>query len=79
MVHIVDSSTLILANTHIVGATRVIIDHMTNERVFGVYRGLVVENIDPEVAGRVKIRLADAAGDRTLWAPVAQTVVSVAQ
>lgn len=75
----VDSATHILDKTHIVGATSVIIDHMTNERVFGVYRGLVVENIDPELAGRVKIRLADVAADRSLWAPTVQPVVSVAQ
>ncbi|MFN6551177.1 phage baseplate assembly protein V [Mycolicibacterium septicum] len=74
-----DSATHILDKTHIVGATSVIIDHMTNERVFGVYRGLVVENIDPELAGRVKIRLADVAADRSLWAPTVQPVVSVAQ
>ncbi|MCP3811763.1 phage baseplate assembly protein V, partial [Mycobacteriaceae bacterium Msp059] len=74
-----DSATHILDKTHIVGATSVIIDHMTNERVFEVYRGLVVENIDPELAGRVKIRLADVAADRSLWAPTVQPVVSVAQ
>jgi phage baseplate assembly protein gpV len=57
----------------------VIIDHMTNNRVFGVYRGLVAENVDPELAGRVKVTLPADAGGQALWAPIAQLGVSFAQ
>ncbi len=45
---------------------------MTNKRVFGVYRGLVAENVDPELAGRVKVTLPADAGGQALRAPIAQ-------
>ncbi|MGV0812787.1 phage baseplate assembly protein V [Mycolicibacterium boenickei] len=61
------------------GPLAAIIDGMSNEQMFGVYRGLVAENLDPELAGRVKVTLPAAAGGQTLWAPVALPVTNVAQ
>ncbi|MEV0670355.1 phage baseplate assembly protein V [Mycobacterium sp. NPDC050441] len=52
---------------------------MTNQHVFGVYRGLVTDIVDPELAGRVAVILPADAGGQTLWAPVAQPVTCVAQ
>ncbi|MFV8052055.1 phage baseplate assembly protein V [Mycobacterium sp. 48b] len=56
-----------------------IIDGMSDQHVFGVYRGLVAENVDPQLAGRVKVAMPLEAGGDTLWAPVAHPVASVAQ
>lgn len=57
----------------------VIMDDMSNEHAFGVYRALVAENVDPELAGRVKVTLPADAGGLTLWAQVAHPVASVVQ
>lgn len=51
-----------------------IIDDTSNEKMLGVYRGLVAENVDPELAGRVKVTTPADAGGETLWAPVASIV-----
>lgn len=47
--------------------------------MFGVYRGLVAENVDPQLAGRVMVVLPADAGGQSRWAPVTQPVSSVAQ
>ncbi len=51
-----------------------IIDDMSNEKMFEDYRGLVAQNIDPELAGRAKVTTPADAGGETLWAPVASIV-----
>ncbi|WKG00785.1 phage baseplate assembly protein V [Mycolicibacterium sp. HK-90] len=51
---------------------------MSNEKLYGVYRGLVAGNVDPEMAGRVSVALPADAGGGTLWAPVARPVASIA-
>lgn len=52
---------------------------MSNDKMFGVYRGLVAENVDPEQTGRVAVALPAVAGGQRLWAAVAHPVTSVAQ
>lgn len=47
--------------------------------MFGVYRGLVAENVDPEQTGRVAVALPAVAGAQTLWAAVVQPLTSVTQ
>lgn len=56
-----------------------IIDVMSNDKMFGVYRGLVTDNVDPEQLGRVAVALPAVAGALRVWAVVAQPVTAVVQ
>ena len=37
-------------------------------KYFGVYRGIILSNVDPATGGRVKVRVADVPTAETAWA-----------
>ena len=38
------------------------------DRCFGIYRGICVDNLDPQAAGRVMVQVPAMLGDRAVWA-----------
>jgi hypothetical protein len=38
------------------------------DRYFGIYRGICVDNLDPQASGRIMVQVPAMLGDRTAWA-----------